>query len=145
MVFGGTVGTGILRLPGTLAAALGDSRLIVLFWIVGGLYALLGAMAVAELSAMLPEAGGFYVYARRAFGKGAGFVVGWVDWLNQTAAIAYAALTAAVFLGLLWPSSRMRRGPSPSASLQCSPSCIGPGCVSAAHSRASSVWPWASC
>jgi APA family basic amino acid/polyamine antiporter len=105
MVFGGTVGTGILRLPGTLAAALGDSRLIILFWIVGGLYALLGAMAVAELSAMLPEAGGFYVYARRAFGKGAGFVVGWVDWLNQTAAIAYAALTAAVFLGLLWPSS----------------------------------------
>jgi len=105
MVFGGTVGTGILRLPGTLAAALGDSRLIVLFWIVGGLYALLGAMAVAELSAMLPEAGGFYVYARRAFGKGAGFVVGWVDWLNQTAAIAYAALTAAVFLGLLWPAS----------------------------------------
>jgi APA family basic amino acid/polyamine antiporter len=105
MVFGGTVGTGILRLPGTLAAALGDSRLIVLFWIVGGLYALLGAIAVAELSAMLPEAGGFYVYARRAFGKGAGFVVGWVDWLNQTAAIAYAALTAAVFLGLLWPAS----------------------------------------
>jgi basic amino acid/polyamine antiporter, APA family len=105
MVFGGTVGTGILRLPGTLAAALGDSRLIILFWIVGGLYALLGAMAVAELSAMLPEAGGFYVYARRAFGKGAGFVVGWVDWLNQTAAIAYAALTASVFLGLLWPAS----------------------------------------
>src|SRR5271168_1427478 len=105
MVFGGTVGTGILRLPGTLAAALGDSRLIVLFWIVGGLYALLGAMAVAELSAMLPEAGGFYVYARRAFGKGAGFVVGWVDWLNQTAAIAYAALTASLFLGLLWPAS----------------------------------------
>ena len=104
MVFGGTVGAGILRLPGTLAAALGDSRLIVLFWIVGGLYALLGAMAVAELSAMLPEAGGFYVYARRAFGKGAGFVVGWVDWLNQVAAIAYAALTAAVFLGTLWPN-----------------------------------------
>jgi len=43
MVFGGTVGVGILRLPGTLAGALGDSRLIVLFWILGGLYALLGA------------------------------------------------------------------------------------------------------
>ena len=72
MVFGGTVGVGILRLPGTLAAALGDSRLIVLFWILGGVYALLGAMAVAELAAMLPEAGGFYVYARRAFGNGVG-------------------------------------------------------------------------
>jgi acetylornithine deacetylase/succinyl-diaminopimelate desuccinylase-like protein len=72
MVFGGTVGVGILRLPGTLAAALGDSRLIVLFWILGGLYSLLGAVAVAELAAMLPEAGGFYVYARRAFGNGTG-------------------------------------------------------------------------
>ena len=105
MVFGGTVGTGILRLPGTLAAALGDSRLIVLFWILGGVYALLGAMAIAELAAMVPEAGGFYVYARRAFGHGPGFLVGWADWINQVAAIAYAALTAPVFLGILWPAS----------------------------------------
>ena len=104
MVFGGTVGTGILRLPGTLAAALGDSRLIVLFWILGGVYALLGAMAIAELAAMVPEAGGFYVYARRAFGHGPGFLVGWADWINQVAAIAYAALTAPVFLGILWPA-----------------------------------------
>ncbi|HEY5264390.1 MAG TPA: amino acid permease, partial [Steroidobacteraceae bacterium] len=102
MVFGGTVGVGILRLPGTLAAALGDSRLIVLFWIVGGLYALLGAVAVAELAAMLPEAGGFYIYARRAFGSGPGFVVGWSDWVNQVTTLAYGPLTAAVFLGALW-------------------------------------------
>ncbi len=105
MVFGGTVGVGILRLPGTLAAALGDSRLIVLFWILGGLYSLLGAVAVAELAAMLPEAGGFYVYARRAFGNGPGFVVGWSDWVNQVASLAYAALTAATFMGTLWPAS----------------------------------------
>jgi len=105
MVFGGTVGVGILRLPGTLAAALGDSRLIVLFWILGGLYALLGAVAVAELAAMLPEAGGFYVYARRAFGHGPGFVVGWSDWVNQIASLAYGALTAAAFMGTLWPAA----------------------------------------
>src|SRR5579863_2300070 len=105
MVFGGTVGVGILRLPGTLAAALGDSRLIVLFWILGGVYSLLGAVAVAELAAMLPEAGGFYVYARRAFGNGPGFVVGWSDWVNQIATIAYASLTAALFLGTLWPAA----------------------------------------
>jgi APA family basic amino acid/polyamine antiporter len=105
MVFGGTVGAGILRLPGTLAAALGDSRLVVLFWIVGGAYSLLGAVAVAELAAMMPEAGGFYVYARRAFGNGIGFVVGWIDWINQVAAIAYASLTAAEFLGTLWPAA----------------------------------------
>jgi APA family basic amino acid/polyamine antiporter len=105
MVFGGTVGVGILRLPGTLAAALGDSRLIVLFWILGGVYSLLGAVAVAELAAMLPEAGGFYVYARRAFGNGPGFVVGWSDWVNQVASLAYGALTAATFMGTLWPST----------------------------------------
>ena len=103
IAFGGTVGVGILRLPGTLAATLGDSRLIVLFWILGGVYSLLGAVAVAELAAMLPEAGGFYVYARRALGNGPGFVVGWSDWVNLVATIAYAALTAAVFLGTLWP------------------------------------------
>ena len=105
MVFGGTVGVGILRLPGTLAAALGDSRLVVLFWILGGVYALLGAVAVAELAAMMPEAGGFYVYARRAFGHWPGFVVGWSDWLNQTASLAYGALTAAAFMGTLWPAA----------------------------------------
>ncbi|HEY1312437.1 MAG TPA: amino acid permease, partial [Steroidobacteraceae bacterium] len=105
MVFGGTVATGILRLPGTLAAALGDSRLIVLFWIVGGIYSLLGAVAVAELAAMLPQAGGFYVYAKRAFGNGAGFAVGWSDWVNSVATIAYAALTSAEFIGVLWPTA----------------------------------------
>jgi APA family basic amino acid/polyamine antiporter len=103
MVFGGSVGVGILRLPGTLAASLGNAHLIVLFWVLGGIYALLGAVSVAELAAMLPQAGGFYVYARRAFGNGAGFVVGWSDWINQVASLAYAAITATVFLGALWP------------------------------------------
>jgi APA family basic amino acid/polyamine antiporter len=102
MVFGGTVGVGILRLPGTLAGALGDAHLVVLFWILGGVYALLGAVSVAELAAMLPQAGGFYVYARRALGNGAGFVVGWCDWFNQVASLAYAAITAATFMGALW-------------------------------------------
>jgi APA family basic amino acid/polyamine antiporter len=105
MVFGGTVGVGILRLPGTLAATLGDSRVILVFWIVGGIYTLLGAVSVAELAAMLPRAGGFYVYARRAFGSGAGFVVGWSDWINEVAALAYGSITAMTFLAALWPAA----------------------------------------
>ena len=59
LAFGGTVGVGILRLPGTVAAALGDTTLIVLVWAGGGIYALLGAISVAELAAMMPTAGGF--------------------------------------------------------------------------------------
>ena len=100
--FGNTVGVGILRLPGTLAAALGDSRLIVLFWVLGGLYVLLGAVAVAELAAMIPTAGGFYVYARRAFGDRGGFVIGWSDWIVNITGLAYLSIAAASFLGALW-------------------------------------------
>jgi len=101
--FGSTVGVGILRLPGTVAAALGDRTLIMATWIAGALYALMGAISVAELAAMLPEAGGFRVYARRAFGEGIGFAVGWTDWLVNVGTVAYVAVTAVAFLGVLWP------------------------------------------
>jgi APA family basic amino acid/polyamine antiporter len=103
LAFGSTVGVGILRLPGTLAAALGDSRLVILFWIIGGMYALFGAVAVAELAAMIPATGGFYVYARRAFGERGGFVIGWSDWIVNSSATAYVSIAAASFLGALWP------------------------------------------
>jgi APA family basic amino acid/polyamine antiporter len=103
LAFGGTVGVGILRLPGTVAAALGDVPLIVLVWAAGGLYATLGAVSVAELAAMMPTAGGFYVYARRTFGTGFGFLVGWNDWILNALTIAYASLTAADFIGVLAP------------------------------------------
>ena len=100
---GGTVGVGILRLPGTVAMSLGDSRLIIAFWILGGLYAMLGAVSVAELAALFPQAGGFRVYARQAFGDGAGFTIGWCDWLCLISSLAYGAIAASTFLGSLWP------------------------------------------
>ncbi len=103
LAFGSTVGVGILRLPGTVAAALGDPTLIMVAWVIGGLYALMGAVAVAELAAMIPRAGGFRVYARRAYGEGVGFAVGWVDWLSNVAALAYVSITVVAFLGVLWP------------------------------------------
>jgi len=102
MAFGGSVGVGILRLPGTLAAALGDTHLVLLCWVIGGLYTLLGAVAVAELAAMMPAAGGYYVYARRAFGDRAGFVIGWNDWIVNTNAVAFVSIATASFLGALW-------------------------------------------
>lgn len=103
LVFGTMVGVGILRLPGAVAAALGDRTLIMVAWGLGGLYSLMGAVAVAELAAMIPETGGFRVYARRAFGEGVGFAVGWVDWLTSVASLAYVAVTAVAFVGVLWP------------------------------------------
>src|SRR5215472_7301308 len=55
VIFGGTVGVGILRLPGAVAAQLGNYWLILLAWMVGGLYALLGSISITELGAMLPR------------------------------------------------------------------------------------------
>jgi APA family basic amino acid/polyamine antiporter len=103
VVFGGTIGVGILRLPGTVAAQLGNYRLILAIWVVGGIYALLGSVSVTELAVMVPRAGGFYVYARRAFGAGAGFAVGWGDWLNNCASLAYVAFAAAGYVVALLP------------------------------------------
>jgi len=104
VAFGGTIGVGILRLPGDVAALLGNVPLIALVWLAGGLYATLGAMSVAELVTMMPAAGGFYVYARRAFGTGYALLVGVNDWMVQVLSIAYAAFAAADFIGALVPA-----------------------------------------
>src|SRR5205807_1709456 len=78
---GGTIGVGILRTPGLIAEQFQSPFAILLLWIAGGIYTLLGASCLTELGVMLPEAGGFYAYVRRAFGNTAGFTVGWTDWL----------------------------------------------------------------
>jgi APA family basic amino acid/polyamine antiporter len=101
---GGTIGAGILRTPGLVAAQLGSPLLIALAWGIGGIYALLGALCVAELGTSLPLAGGWYVYARRAFGDPAGLTVGWVDWLGHCAALAWVAITIGEYGRDLLPS-----------------------------------------
>jgi basic amino acid/polyamine antiporter, APA family len=109
VIFGGTVGVGILRLPATVADQLRSFWPIMLVWIAGGCYALLGANSVAELGAAMPQAGGFYVYSRRAFGTGVGFAVGWADWLSNCAVIAYASVTAAEYVVALVPAFASRQ------------------------------------
>lgn len=79
IVVGGSIGVGILSIPGVVAGRLGDPLLILAFWLVGGILALLGANIFAELGTTFPQAGGPYVYLRRAAGPFAGFVTGWVD------------------------------------------------------------------
>lgn len=104
VIFGGTVGVGILRLPGEIAGTLGSPGLIMAVWVLGGAYSLLGAISLAEMSAALPEAGGFYVFSKRAFGPGAGFAVGWADWMINCTSIAYAARAVSEYLAALTPA-----------------------------------------
>ena len=72
-------------------------------WVLGGLYALLGAFALAELGTMTPETGGYFAYARRAFGPAIGFAVGWCDLLVYCTALAYLSIAIGEFTGALAP------------------------------------------
>ena len=104
VIIGNTIGAGIFRTPGTIAQQLPSVPLFLGVWVVGGLYALLGAISLAELGTMLPRSGGQYVFARYALGEYAGFIVGWSDWLSTCGATAAVSLVVGQFIGVLFPS-----------------------------------------
>ncbi len=104
VIVGGAIGSGILRTPGLVAAQLGSPLIIIAVWLMGGIYAFCCTLSVIELGTMLPRAGGWYVYSRRAFGEYAGFLVGCIDWIAQPVAIAYLAVAFADFAAELQSS-----------------------------------------
>jgi APA family basic amino acid/polyamine antiporter len=104
VIVGSTLGVGILRTPGLVAGQLPNATAILAVWLAGGLYTLLGAICLAELGTMLPDAGGYYVYARRAFGDTVGFAVGWTDWICYCAVLGYVSIAIGEFTTLLVPS-----------------------------------------
>lgn len=105
VAIGGTIGIGILRIPGSVAAQLGHGGLIMAVWIASGLYAFAGANTYAELGTMLPLAGGPYVFARRAYGEFGGFLIGWSDWLLRTSSMAYLAVALSEYSAALFSYS----------------------------------------
>ncbi len=95
IVVGTIIGSGIFLVPREMMREVGSSSLVYLAWIVGGLLSLFGAMTYAELGAMLPYAGGEYVYLRGAYGDTPAFLYMWT-WF----AVAKPASIAAVTSGL---------------------------------------------
>jgi APA family basic amino acid/polyamine antiporter len=104
VVIGGTIGLGILRTPGEVAAVVPDPLMFVSLWALSGLFVLLSAIVVAELIGMTPRSGGAYALVRRAYGPFPGFVIGWVDWLSFVADIALKAVVVTEFATLLIPA-----------------------------------------
>jgi APA family basic amino acid/polyamine antiporter len=101
VTIGNTIGAGILRTPGEIAGYLPSAMGFIGIWVIGGLYALLGANALSELGTMMPRSGGQYVFAHDIFGDYVGFVSGWMDWVStcaSTAAIATVIGESAVGL-----------------------------------------------
>lgn len=106
VTIGNTIGSGILRTPGLVAQLLPSPWLFIGVWIIGALYAALGANALAELATMMPESGGYTIYLRRSMGPYAGFVIGWSDWLSTCSSAALAAMVIGEYATILFAISK---------------------------------------
>jgi len=110
VVVANMIGAGIFTTTGLILAGVGSGWVVMLCWLLGGLIALCGALCYAELSTMMPRAGGEYVYLREIYGPLAGFLTGWVSFFaGFSAPIAASAVACAAYLGAagVLPTSRL--------------------------------------
>ncbi len=92
IVVGTSIGSGVFKKPQAIAAHVPHFGLAALLWVLGGVLVLLGALAYAEVTVLLPRAGGNYVFLREAYGRLAGFLWGWVDFcIIRSASLAALA------------------------------------------------------
>src|SRR5215208_2374048 len=103
LIVGITIGSGIFRTPPTIAGLVPNPLVIMGLWTALGLISICGALTVAELSSLLPRAGGEYVFLREAYGDAAAFVFGWLFVLvtTPTAVAALSTVFAEFLLNLL--------------------------------------------
>ena len=105
VIVGSVIGSGIFIVPARVAHEVPSIGGIAAVWIVGGLFTLAGALTLAELGAMLPRAGGPYVYLREAYGPLFGFLFGWTEFLViRAGSVATLAAAFALYFAQLAPS-----------------------------------------
>lgn len=105
LVIGSVVGSGIFLTTGIIAESLPDPVLILTVWLVGAVLTLFGGLTLAELGAMIPEAGGQYVYLRTAYGPLAGFMYGWLSFfIIYSGGIAALGVGFAEYLSYFFPT-----------------------------------------
>ncbi|MBN9121772.1 MAG: amino acid permease [Planctomycetes bacterium] len=92
IVVGTVIGSGVFKKGRNVADNVPEFGLAMSVWVLGGLLALLGALALAEIAVLFPRAGGNYVFLREGYGRWAGFLWGWVEfWIIRSASIAALA------------------------------------------------------
>src|SRR5580704_17276258 len=100
IVIGIVIGSGIFLLPNLIARELSSPAAILSVWIISGVLSYFGALAYAELGAMMPATGGQYVYLREAYGPLCAFVCGWTFMLAvMSGGIAWLAVSFSIYLG----------------------------------------------
>ena len=106
IAIGSTIGSGIFLTPALIANSLHSPIYILLIWLVGGLLILCGALTFAELGALMPQAGGVYVYLSEGYGKVFGFLYGWAYILVvNTGGIAALSIAFTTYLAYFFPMS----------------------------------------
>jgi basic amino acid/polyamine antiporter, APA family len=104
LVVGSMIGSGVFLALPIMAQKVPSPAILIGLWVFGGLFTLLGANCCAELSAMLPHAGGQFVFIREAFGDLCAFLFGWTQFLIiQTGTNAVVAIAFAKYLGSFVP------------------------------------------
>src|SRR6188474_920735 len=104
LVIGNVIGTGVFLKTAVMAQDTGSPALVLGAWVAAGLLSLAGALTYAELGAMLPQAGGEYVYLRRSYGELAAFLFGWMRFVvGGTGSIAILGVGFATFLSAIVP------------------------------------------
>jgi len=105
IVMGSMIGSGIFIVSATSSQLVGSPGWLLAAWGISGLLTVCGAPRAAGVAAMMPRAGGQYVFLREAYGPSAGFLFGWSMFLVvQTGTIAAVAVAFAKYLGVLWPA-----------------------------------------
>ena len=104
IVMGSMIGSGIFIVAAEIAREVGSPALFLLSWVISGVMTVSAAVTYGELAAMMPKAGGQYVYLREAFSPLFGFLYGWTLFLViQTGTIAAVAVAFGKFLGFFFP------------------------------------------
>src|SRR5205807_1144142 len=107
IVAGSMIGAGIFLVSPEIARQVGSPGWLLVVWVVAGLLTVTAALSYGELAAMMPKAGGQYVYLREAFSPLWGFLYGWTFFLViQTGTIAAVGISFARYVGVFWPVIR---------------------------------------
>src|SRR5690349_15372881 len=105
VVVGSMIGSGIFLVSAEMGRQVGSPGWLLVAWLITGALTVTAALSYGELAAMMPRAGGQYVYLREAFSPVCGFLYGWTLFLViQTGTIAAVGVAFARFLGVLWPA-----------------------------------------
>lgn len=122
VVAGSMIGSGIFIVSADIARQVGAPGWLLAVWLITGAMTVIGALSYGELAAMMPHAGGQYVYLREAYGPLVGFLYGWTLFMViQTGTIAAVAVAFGKFTAVLLPvlDKSFRVGPLPVSAQQC--------------------------